>query len=206
MKYPVNGGEDFKRAPAGTHVGVCNMIADVGIQPGGMYGPKQKVYFRFEIPEERVEYTKDGEKIEGPITIGTFHTASMNKKALMRAMLENWRGRKFTDQEAADFDVRNVLGKACLLNVVEDTKDGKTYSNIANVMPLPKGTVAPKAENELLYYAPDDTKQYNDLPEWLRKKIDGQISVPSESDVDEAIAAQHADDDFRSDEPSDIPF
>ena len=117
-----------------------------------MYGPKQKVYFRFELPNERIEYTKDGVLKEGPQTIGTFHTASMNKKALMRAMLENWRGRKFTDDEAADFDIRNVLGRACLINVVEDTKDGKTYSNIANVMPLPKGTPAPVAENPLLYY------------------------------------------------------
>jgi hypothetical protein len=178
MKYPATGNDDFKRAPVGTHVGVCNMIADVGIQPGGMYGPKQKVYFRFELPNERIEYTKDGKTVEGPITIGTYHTASMNKKALMRAMLENWRGAKFTDEQASDFDIRNVLGKACLINVVEDTKDGKTYSNIANVMPLPKGTPVHQAENPLLYYGSDDESQFTKLPEWLQKKILGAVQPP----------------------------
>lgn len=206
MKYPVNGGEEFKRASAGTHAAVCNLVADVGVQPGGMYGPKHKIYFRFELPDERVEYTKDGEPTEGPITIGTFLTASMNKKSLLRAMLENWRGRKFTDEEAADFDVRNVLGKPCLLNVVENDKDGKTYSNIANVMPLPKGMPAPTAENKMLYYGPDDEAQYKNLPEWLQKKIDGQMR--GEPDIDEAQAhdAESRAPAFVDDDLSDIPF
>lgn len=206
MKYPVGNGEDFKRASTGTHVAVCNMIADVGIQPGGMYGPKQKVYFRFELPEERIEYTKDGQAMEGPITIGTYHTASMNKKSLMRAMLENWRGRKFTDDEAADFDVRNVLGKACLVNVVENDKDGKTYSNIANVMPLPKGTKAPEAENALLYYGPDDKSSYSKLPEWLQKKIDGQLQPQSKEAIENAQAAHYADASNGEPFADDIPF
>jgi hypothetical protein len=169
------------------------MIADVGIQPGGMYGPKQKVYFRFELPNERIEYTKDGKTVEGPITIGTYHTASMNKKALMRAMLENWRGAKFTDEQASDFDIRNVLGKACLINVVEDTKDGKTYSNIANVMPLPKGTPVHQAENPLLYYGADDESQFTKLPEWLQKKILGAIPPATEKTAEDKVADSYPD-------------
>jgi len=201
LKYPVNGSAgDFKRLPAGTHIAVCNLVADVGLQPGSQAypKPKRKVYIRFEVPAERVEYEKDGVAHEGPQTIGSFFTASMNEKAVLRKALEGWRGRAFTDEEAADFDVAAILGKACMLSVVEDTYNGKTYSNIASISALPKGTAAPKAENPLLYYADDKRDQYDSLPEWLRKKIDDQIEPEP---VREKAAGKSAD--FHDD---DIPF
>lgn len=179
MKFKATGnGEDFKRAPAGSHIAVCNLVADVGLQPGSrMYpNPKHKIYIRFEIPAERVEYEKDGQKIEGPITIGSYYTASMSEKATLRKHLEGWRGRKFTDAEAEDFDVSAILGKACMLSVIENEHDGKTFSNIASIGGLPKGLPAPTAENPLLYYAPDDDSKHDRLPEWLRKKIDEQLA------------------------------
>src|SRR5690606_8381199 len=88
-----NGGGDFKRAPAGSHVAVCNLVADCGLQPGFEGKPQRKIYVRFEIPSERVEYEKDGKQVEGPLTIGSFYTASMNEKATLRKHLEGWRGR-----------------------------------------------------------------------------------------------------------------
>lgn len=177
MKFPVSGGGDFKRAPAGSHVAVCNLVVDVGIQPGrGQFpNPKHQIYVRFEIPEERVEYEKDGKTVEGPITLGQFFTASMNEKANLRKQLEGWRGAKFTDEQAADFDVSKILGQACMLSVVESEAGGKTYSNIASISKLPKNFPVPAAENPLLFYDPEHTKDFDKLPEWLRKKIGEQI-------------------------------
>lgn len=203
LNLPVNnGGGDFKRAPAGSHIAVCNMVADCGLQPGSqMYpSPKRKVYIRFEIPAERVQYEKNGEQVEGPLTIGSFYTASMNEKATLRKHLEGWRGRKFTDEQAAQFDVSAILGKAAMLTVVESEHDGKTYSNIAGIGSMPKGMPSPEAENPLLYYdeSSSDT-EYQGLPQWLREKIDAQIK-PSKPDASETRAGS---DDFRDDE---IPF
>jgi hypothetical protein len=149
-----NGGGDFKRAPAGSHIAVCNLVADCGIQPGSQAfpAPKRKLYVRFEIPAERVEYEKDGKQVEGPLTIGSFYTASMNEKATLRKHLEGWRGKKFSDDEAAAFDVSALLGKACMLSVVESDSGGKTYANIAGIGSMPKGVSSPKAENPLLYF------------------------------------------------------
>ena len=178
LKYPVNGGGgDFKRLAAGSHIAVCNLVCDVGLQPGSQAfpKPKRKVYIRFEVPAERVEYDKDGVTHEGPQTIGSFFTASMNEKSILRKALEGWRGRAFTDAEAADFDVAAILGKSCMLSVVEDSFNGKTYSNIASISALPKGTPAPTAENPLLFYSDDKRDQYDALPKWLREKIDGQL-------------------------------
>lgn len=186
LKLPVSGGGgDFKRLPAGSHIAICNLIADLGLQPGSAAfpNPKRQVYVRFEIPAERVEWEKDGVKHEGPQVIGKSYTASMNEKANLRKHLEGWRGKNFTDAEAEDFDLASVLGKPCMLIVSESENGGKTYSNIASVGPMPKGIPAPTSENELLMYDDDnDHKTFNKLPPWLQEKIEKQIKETVSAD------------------------
>lgn len=186
LKLPVGGGADFKRLSAGTYIAVCNLVADVGLQPGSQSfpKPKRKLYIRFEVPAERVEYEKDGHTVEGPQTIGQFFGASMNGKATLRKVLESWRGKAFSDDEAAEFDVASILGKACMISVVEDTAGGKTYSNIASISALPKGTPAPKAENQLLFYSDDKRDQFDALPKWIQTKITEQIEPEEAPRVD----------------------
>ena len=190
-----NGGGDFKRAPSGSHIAVCNLVADVGLQPGSQQypAPKRKIYVRFEIPAERVEYEKDGKQIEGPLTIGSFYTASMNEKATLRKHLEGWRGKAFSDDEAAAFDVAKLLGQACMLSVIESDHGGKTYSNISGIGKLPRGMPTPEAENPLLYFDSDSGQaEYEALPKWLREKIDGQLQ-PAKPAANESHAGQGTD-------------
>lgn len=201
LTLPVGGGGgDFKRAPAGSHVAVCNLVADCGLQPGSQAfpSPKRKLYVRFEIPDERVEYEKDGKQVEGPLTIGSFYTASMNEKATLRKHLEGWRGKAFTDAEAAAFDVSKLLGQACMISVIETENGGKTYSNISGIGKLPKSVPAPSAENPLLYFDSDSPPhEYEALPKWLKEKIDGQIrqSKPAASES-HAGSGEFIDDDI----------
>lgn len=199
LNYSVGGGGggDFKRLSAGTHLGVCNVIADVGYQPGSqMYpDPKRKVVLRWEVPSERVEYEIDGKKHEGPMCISATFTASMSGKSNLRKFLEGWRGKKFTDEEAAAFDVSSVLGKACLLTIAETTKGDETYSNVAGASPLMKGMVAPQAENPLLYYAEDDRGAFDKLPKRIREKIESQLPPPG-AKAKPAPVAEIADDDI----------
>lgn len=207
LTLPVGGGGggDFKRAPSGSHIAVCNMVADVGLQPGSQQypSPKRKLYLRFEIPGERVEYEKDGKQVEGPLTIGSFYTASMNEKATLRKHLEGWRGKGFSDAEAELFDISKLLGKACMLNVIETESGGKTYSNIAGIGKLPKGIPEPAAENPLLYFADDDESKFNQLPKWLQEKIQGQLRPAKPA----ATESHSNPDDWRGDfADDDIPF
>jgi hypothetical protein len=122
------GGGDFKRVPKGSHIAVCNMVVFLGLQPGsGMYpDAKNQLFIRWEVPAERVDYEKDGKKMEGPIVIGKTYTASMSEKANLRKDLESWRGESFSDESAEVFDVSTILGKGCMLSVVETTKGDKT--------------------------------------------------------------------------------
>lgn len=176
LNLPVSGGRDFERVPSGMHTAVCNMLVDAGLQPGSSRYPqvKHRIYLRFETPDHRVEYEHNGQKIEGPLTIGLWYVASMNAKSILRQHLEGWRGRRFTDEEAAAFDIESVLGKPCTLMVTEAEQGGRVYSNIKAIGPAPKG-LALKAENPLLLYVPGSPRSaYEKLPDWMRKRIDNQ--------------------------------
>ena len=192
-----DGDKEYKLVNPGAHTAICNMVVDVGLQQTG-YGPKHKVYFRFELPGERVEWEKDGVKHNGPMSVGQFFTVSLSQKSTLRGFLESWRGRAFTKQELDGFDLFNVAGVPCILNIVHNAHEGKTYANIKAVMPLPKGTERPKAENPILKYSPDARGDYDKLPEWLKEKITKAVSVTPE---DEPVA--EAAGEFRDD---DIPF
>lgn len=206
MKFSAKGGgRDFKRVPSGNHIAVLNIIADVGLQPGSaMYPePKHQVYLRWEIPAERVTYEKAGESMEGPMCIGRFYTASMSAKANLRKDVENWRAKALTDDEAEEFELRNLLGKSCMITVQEVERGGKTYSNVKSVGALPKGMPAPKAENPLVFYEPGG--DISELPERLREKIQSQIESKTKEDVDVSGMSQYEalhDDKF----DDDIPF
>ncbi len=212
MKFSAKASADFEIAPAGNHVGICNAVVDLGMQPGsGQYpAPKHQVYIRFELPTERIKYTKDGKEIEGPMSMGRSFTASMSEKANLRKFIESWFGKRFpTDEAASDFDVKTILGRKCLLNVTHTEKGGKTYANISNATPIPKGmTVDYQQHNKSLYFslASSNDSDYQALPEWLRKKIDSRIT--QEKIVDEYAASKH---DERNPPPDaqfddDIPF
>ena len=188
-----SGSGGFKVAPQGTHIAVCNIIVDLGVQETP-YGNKHQLYIRWELPGERLEYEKDGEKMEGPMTIGKFYTASLNEKANLRHDLEAWRGRGFTENELKQFDVFTVLGVACQLTITH-TEAGK--AKVSAVTGIPKGMDKPKAENPLIKYSEgEDEDQWDLVPQWLQDtvaKADGPPTLNQE--------AAHAFPDG-----SDIPF
>lgn len=207
MKFPAKATSDFAIVPAGNHIAICNAVVDLGMQPGsGMYPePKRQVYIRFELPTERVKYTKDGAEIEGPMSVGRSLTASMSEKANLRKLIESWFGKKFpSDDAAADFDMANLLGRRCLLNVTHTEKGGKTYANIANATPIPKGMVADQQQhNKSLFYSLDDpdAQVFKQLPEWLQKKIHERLNDEPEKEPETAVAGGGY-----NDLDDDIPF
>ena len=183
MKFAAKASADFEIVPSGNHVALCNAVIDLGVQPGsGMYpDPKHQVYIRFELPTERVTYQKDGKDLEGPMSIGRSFTASMSEKANLRKFIEGWFGKKFpSDEAAADFDIANILGKKCLLNVTHTEKGQKVYANVTAAAPIPRGMTAEYAQhNASLYFSLDDPdpKVFEKLPKWIKEKIEGRIVV-----------------------------
>lgn len=198
MTFPVGGGGDFKRLDPGTHAAVCDMVIRLGVQPGSAQYPKprDKLYLRWQVPEER---TEDGRAM----VIGATLTGSMHEKAQLRKLLEGWRGLKLDDEAAGSFDFSKLIGKTCMISVVESESGGKTYSNVQSVSRLPKGLPPPALEGEPLVYrntrSAEDDEVFKKLPDWIKKKIEGQLEPEKETARDE-----HA---FGGDMPNDdIPF
>lgn len=210
MKFQAKGGSDFTPVAEGTHIAVCDMIVYLGLQAGSPLYPdaKHKVYVRWQIPSERVEYEKDGVKQEGPRVVGQEYTASMHEKARLRKDVETWRGKKFaTDGEAEGYDINVLLGKACMLNVVHKTTPRGTFANVGAVMALPKGTKAPPAENGTVLHDLDHDN-YDKLPQWLKTKVDNQLGDDTQkpkppANVADAFADAEA---ARQEDDDDINF
>lgn len=149
MYLPPNNGSDFVLTPSGTHLAICYRVIDLGTQRGEYMGKEKiqrKVLISWEIPDEQMS---DGR----PFTIGQRFTWSMSEKATLRHVLESWRGKAFSEEDFGDngFDIKNILGVGCMLNVVHAKKGDKTYANIATVARLPKGMVAPPQTNKTQY-------------------------------------------------------
>jgi hypothetical protein len=170
MPAPPTDGH-FEPCPAGNHFAVCSRLIDLGTQETHFQGqPKRqrKIYVEFQIPTER---TSEGD----PVTVGIRYTFSSSEKATLRKHLESWRGRKFTDDEIAGFDLRAILSKPACLNVVHSERSGNTYSDIASIGSLPKGTTPPTLEGDPVYLSldPEDFEPatFESLSEKLRETI-----------------------------------
>lgn len=208
------GGDDFKLVSPGMHPAVCDMMVDLGLQEqkSQLYGDsvKHQVYIRWQIPGERLEYEKDGQKIEGPMTIGAYYTNSLSEKANLRKVLQGWRGREFTAEEAAKFDISVVLGKPCTLNVIHKTgNDGKVRARIDSVGPLIKGLPAPALEGEPVLYdgGEESSPVWNKLRPWMHEAIKRQVNQTEPEDRSDYGRGQEGHiPGFDADLDDDVPF
>ena len=124
----------FIPAPAGSWAAVCCDVVDLGeleVSFGGKKKKQHKVRIVWQISEAR----NDGK----PYTASKRYTLSLHEKATLRKDLESWRGRKFSDAELKGFDLEVLLSVPCFLNIIEEEREGTTYSNVTAVMRLPKG-------------------------------------------------------------------
>lgn len=170
-------GGDFKLCPAGMHQARCIQIIDLGTQHDSFEGkPKiiHKVRIGWELPNEKAIF--DEERGEEPFIVSAEYTLSLGSKANLRHDLESWRGKAFTAEELKGFDLKVLIGKACLLNVIHQPSKAdpkKIYARVSAVTPVPKGTHVPKATlPKLVYEITDGTGGcFGDLPEWIQNKI-----------------------------------
>ena len=136
-------GGNFKRVPSGVHIGRCYSLIDLGTQlSSGQYG--EKMQHKIRIGWELFGEDEQGQPLtivvdgkEMPLTISKNYTVSLHEKANLRKELAAWRGRDFTDEEAKAFDVSKLVGAYCMVNVTTSESNGKTYSNVAGLTPLP---------------------------------------------------------------------
>lgn len=165
------GGSNFSILEEGSYAAVCYMLVDIGLQKNETYGnSSNKVIIGWEIPDEKIEINGEMESR----VFSTRYTASLNEKSILRRDLAAWRGRDFTPEELAEFNLRNVVGAPCLIQIIHKKgNNGKTYANLASVMRLPKGMAAPKGTMEPIIYDIDenDPADVEKLPKWIAEQV-----------------------------------
>lgn len=209
------GNGNFKRVPAGAFIGRCYSLIDLGTQlSSGQYG--EKLQHKIRIGWELFGEDDDGNpltiEVEGremPMTISKSYTVSLHEKAALRKDLASWRGKDFTDEEAKAFDVSKLLGAYCMVNVTTSENNGKTYTNVAGLTPLPSAlrNAKPEPVHEHVVFdldAPDErvfATFHEKLQEAIKRSPEWQNRFGVDGEANSAAREAAYDDDS-----SDIPF
>ena len=198
------GSVDFKKVPPGVYIGRCYSLIDLGTQlTTGQYGEKMqhKIKISWELfgdddAGQPLTILVDGKEM--PLTISKNYTVSLHEKAGLRKDLAAWRGKDFTEEEAKAFDVSKLMGAYCMVNCTISETNGKTYTNVAGLTPLPGALKnvkpAPVHENIIFDLDKPDMKAFNAFyeklqdmikssPEWA--KLHSKQPVQSGSDFDD---------------------
>lgn len=144
------GGEmkSFTPCPVGVHPAVCVDVVDLGLVDTGYPDPKtgeNRFAHKVRIVWQVAKKMDDGR----PYVVQSRYTLSFNeyqgKQSNLLRDVTAW-GIDLQElvDETNDYDVERLIGRACLLNVVHKKGDTATWANVASLMPLPDGMVAPK--------------------------------------------------------------
>lgn len=133
---------DFSPAPEGMHPAVCCDVVDLGDELNSFNGKMQhKCRIVWQIEERHAKYDR-------PQEVSSIFTVSLHEKSMLRKVLQVWRGKPFSPDELAGFDLEKLIGVPCQVQVMHKVSgNGKTYANVVAVVPMGKGqtrlTVSP---------------------------------------------------------------
>ena len=200
-----NGSQNYAPVEAGNYVARCYSMIHIGTCTEEIMGVKKdlnKVRLTWELPTETKVFKE--ENGEQPYVLSKEFTLSMHEKASLRATLEAWRGKGFTEDEAKSFDVTKLLGVPCMVNVIHKvSKAGKTFADIKGVTPMPKGLQCPPQINPTFEFSvlEFDEDKFNTLPDFLKDKIKSskefkELQQPNNVETHAEESIQQSDDDL----------
>lgn len=190
---------DFTVVPEGVHQAVCYGVVDIGHQYSEKWDKmSHKIIVLWEIPSERI--TINGKDL--PMVVSKKYTLSLGKKANLRKDLESWRGRSFTDEELAGFDITNLVTVNCMIQIIHSKSNEKTYANISSILPLYKGLQKVAPEGKIMVYSIDD----GDPPEYIHKWIADLIRQSTEFSPPKKEEPIHPIGENKEPGNSEIPF
>ena len=218
MGFYAESSGDFERCPPGMHLARCYSIIDLGTQKTEYMGAVKflhKVRFNWEIHGNDDDNKPILMKDNRPFSVKKDYTLSWGDKANLRLDLQSWRGKPFSQEEMRRFDLKNVLGVWCMLNVFErPAKTGdKIYTNVDSVSPVPSiikknGYPDPHNETVIFNLKEFDLEVFNKFHDYLKQKImlspEYQKLNTVDRDAEEELNRQPQAPDFVDED--DIPF
>lgn len=181
--------ENSERIPpleAGIYEAVCSQLIDLGRQYSKQF---DSTYHKIRIVWDVIgETVTVGEKT-WQRTVFVDLTNSLDEKSNLRKILVSWRGREFTPDELKGFNLANILGVGCQVQIIHKSNDKGVYANVQTVLPFPKGKTAPQVEPVIFDLSePDTYPVFDTLPKYLQKRI-------AESEEFDDTGLQLSDDD-----------
>jgi len=213
------GDSNYEPIEQGIHTAICCWIIDLGMQEGFQGKMQRKVLITWELPELRIEVpVKDGspgQTEDKPRVCSKEFTLSLSDRANLYKTLVSWRGKPFTTEELQGFDLAKVLGANCQIQIIHNPSKAdpsRIYSNIENVLPLPKGSSKLTPENDPIFFSFEECDEGalpeipESIPDWIREKI-------TRSDTWRAAENPHGGAEYQSTAPppledidEDVPF
>ena len=206
-------GSNIEPIPEGSYPAVCYSVIDLGTQYSERFGKEtRKCVITWEIPELRIELDRDGKTVNLPRAISQTYTMSLHEKSNLTKDLTSWRGRAFTADELEGFDLFNVLGVCCYMQIIHAHKDNKVYANVSTIMKLPSNIQPLKPENPIVRYSmlENGTVVPDNVPEWIQELIANsmELKAAKNASMNEDLAAAQAQHGVSEPAPpdDDIPF
>ena len=177
----VEGGasKEYKMVPVGTHLGRCFRIVDLGTQKATYEGNtkflrKVRVYWELHGEDDKGEplVTDKGE----PLAMQKDYNLTFAEKSTLRKDIQNWFGVQFTDEEALRYDLKKILDKWGMINVVHAVNGNKTYANVGSITSVPSiiakhGLPDPHNELQMFRLASPDLELFGKFPRSLKSRI-----------------------------------
>ncbi len=175
-----NEGAVIEPLAEGLYTGVCTKLVDLGRQYSEKYDKKQhKIMLGWDIAGEKLELS-DGRKVNR--TMWKEYSMSLGEKATLRKDLQSWRGKAFTITELAGFNLCQILGAPCQMQIIHTERNGSKYASISAIIAFPQGMIKPEGEYPTLFLNLRDErtfKEFKALPVWIQDKIRGAENYES---------------------------
>ena len=188
-------GSDFEPIPVGLHRAICINVFDIGYQPGYQGGPSHhQIVILWEI-EPRDETT--GKRF----AVSKFYTLNIGDKSNLGADLVSWRTKAFTKDELEGFDLDNIIGKPCQLNIVPN-KNSPGKVKVGGVLPRAMATdPVTQKPAPTKYWTPELGRDF--VPKFVTKMVAEQLPPPAvKSKTVQTVTGPDQGDGFTDD----IPF
>jgi hypothetical protein len=157
---PVKKAEDFEKCPQGTFQFVISNFYNIGNQTKKDGSIKHQCIVLYEINKK----ITTGEYAGKRFVLSSFYNFTMSKNAQLRKDIEAIDA-PMTDEQAEGFDLDTLRGMNGSAKIVHNGE----YVNIQNISGLMEG---------LSIIEPELPPDY--LPDWIKKKIDNQITIAEE--------------------------
>lgn len=170
-----SGGSIAPQLEEGVYTGVCTRLIDLGEQFNEKFGKiNHRVKIGWDIAGEKIQLT-DGTEVNR--TMYKEYTLSLHDRSGLRRDLQSWRGKSFTQEELDGFDLKQILGVPCQIQIIHNDKG---YADISAIMAMPKGIPKPLGEYPQIYFDLDDSvtfSEYEGLPDWIKDSIKNAVKL-----------------------------